>query len=684
MTENKNKIKSATNRDQVNYEINRVVVESYTSIRGSKFQIDKDKSIKEISKSVTIAQGNENKIKGKKNIDNNSQSLNELDQDVIINDSKNKDNGYNGNLTKSIENNNNLNNQKNLKTTEIELDNLFNSNNEEIENNEINKINVNISNNLEKNTPKAIPSFSICPQNNFNLSSHIKSFDLPLSINNSSLNYLSKNEQREKNSTKNNLIISSLNSIFIKGEQNSNGKKNLSMAKAENIVHKEITDFKISKKKIIEKVNIDLDNLTESLKAINKRWKESQKESKIRLSYISKNEILILDKKKYIDDLVKNVSINNTNPFNNNKKEYFLLIKQDNQNKSDRFIHEIISPSSYQELENSINDFINFKEVKIYTKEYNKRTSQNIIYISDKKKSKFGRNNEISKKNSEENGNVKDNGTLNEYFNPFFILNQKQIINLLTILEKKSSQCASSSSSSINNSSQKINVKSSKKENLYNENKNIKEINSNIYPIKVERFEFIHNNEIGIGGVNNLIMNNNIDVSNIALNQSDNNYVNQMKAESEYSVQKIKETEDFSQCTPISLLKDKYFVYAVSKWAKYSTVSQQSQLFIKFNFKSGHPKFDPLFLDMTNFTLWIEKIHTKKDSKQLLAHASSGNINYMIKNKSSSKINNNKNKVYKSGAAIFLNASNGHTDSNNPINKKKSKSKTKLDKKKNQ
>ena len=684
MTENKNKIKSATNRDQVNYEINRVVVESYTSIRGSKFQIDKDKSIKEISKSVTIGQGNENKIKGKKNIDNNSQSLNELDQDVIINDSKNKDNGYNGNLTKSIENNNNLNNQKNLKTTEIELDNLFNSNNEEIQNNEINKINVNISNNLEKNTPKAIPLFSICPQNNFNLSSHIKSFDLPLSINNSSLNYLSKNEQREKNSTKNNLIISSLNSIFIKGEQNSNGKKNLSMAKAENIVHKEITDFKISKKKIVEKVNIDLDNLTESLKAINKRWKESQKESKIRLSYISKNEILILDKKKYIDDLVKNVSINNTNPFNNNKKEYFLLIKQDNQNKSDRFIHEIISPSSYQELENSINDFINFKEVKIYTKEYNKRTSQNIIYISDKKKSKFGRNNEISKKNSEENGNVKDNGTLNEYFNPFFILNQKQIINLLTILEKKSSQCASSSSSSINNSSQKINVKSSKKENLYNENKNIKEINSNIYPIKVERFEFIHNNEIGIGGVNNLIMNNNIDVSNIALNQSDNNYVNQMKAESEYSVQKIKETEDFSQCTPISLLKDKYFVYAVSKWAKYSTVSQQSQLFIKFNFKSGHPKFDPLFLDMTNFTLWIEKIHTKKDSKQLLAHASSGNINYMIKNKSSSKINNNKNKVYKSGAAIFLNASNGHTDSNNPINKKKSKSKTKLDKKKNQ
>ena len=683
MTENKNKIKSATNRDQVNYEINRVVVESYTSIRGSKFQIDKDKSIKEISKSVTIGQGNENKIKGKKNIDNNSQSLNELDQDVIINDSKNKDNGYNGNLTKSIENNNNLNNQKNLKTTETELDNLFNSNNEEIQNNEINKINVNISNNLEKNTPKAIPSFSICPQNNFNLSSHIKSFDLPLSINNSSLNYLSKNEQREKNSTKNNLIISSLNSIFIKGEQNSNGKKNLSMAKAENIVHKEITDFKISKKKIVEKVNIDLDNLTESLKAINKRWKESQKESKIRLSYISKNEILILDKKKYIDDLVKNVSINNTNPFNNNKKEYFLLIKQDNQNKSDRFIHEIISPSSYQELENSINDFINFKEVKIYTKEYNKRTSQNIIYISDKKKSKFGRNNEISKKNSEENGNVKDNGTLNEYFNPFFILNQKQIINLLTILEKKSSQCASSSSS-INNSSQKINVKSSKKENLYNENKNIKEINSNIYPIKVERFEFIHNNEIGIGGVNNLIMNNNIDVSNIALNQSDNNYVNQMKAESEYSVQKIKETEDFSQCTPISLLKDKYFVYAVSKWAKYSTVSQQSQLFIKFNFKSGHPKFDPLFLDMTNFTLWIEKIHTKKDSKQLLAHASSGNINYMIKNKSSSKINNNKNKVYKSGAAIFLNASNRHTDSNNPINKKKSKSKTKLDKKKNQ
>ena len=45
---------------------------------------------------------------------------------------------------------------------------------------------------------------------------------------------------------------------------------------------------------------------------------------------------------------------------------------------------------------------------------------------------------------------------------------------------------------------------------------------------------------------------------------------------------KTKDKKDFGQCTPIALLQEKYFVYAVSKWAKYSDVIPQSKLFIKY------------------------------------------------------------------------------------------------------
>ena len=52
----------------------------------------------------------------------------------------------------------------------------------------------------------------------------------------------------------------------------------------------------------------------------------------------------------------------------------------------------------------------------------------------------------------------------------------------------------------------------------------------------------------------------------------------------EYSSRKTKESEDFSQVTPISLLQEKYSVYAVSKWAKYSIISPQSKLIVKYNY----------------------------------------------------------------------------------------------------
>lgn len=130
----------------------------------------------------------------------------------------------------------------------------------------------------------------------------------------------------------------------------------------------------------------------------------------------------------------------------------------------------------------------------------------------------------------------------------------------------------------------------------------------------MHKFEFIHTNSNdirkGIGG-NNLLTNinlnsnnnNNIDVSNIALNQSEYNYLKQSKPDSEYSFLKIKQTEYFSQTTQISLLQEKYFLYAVSKWAKFSIINPQIQLVIIYSHKSGHPLFDPILLDITNFML---------------------------------------------------------------------------------
>ena len=83
----------------------------------------------------------------------------------------------------------------------------------------------------------------------------------------------------------------------------------------------------------------------------------------------------------------------------------------------------------------------------------------------------------------------------------------------------------------------------------------IDDLNFNIFPIKVDKFDIIQTGQNKFGGGTNM-NNNNIDVSNIALNQSDINTMKQIKQgvnEDEYSSRKNKESEDFGQNTPISL-----------------------------------------------------------------------------------------------------------------------------------
>ena len=551
------------------------------------------------------------------------------------------------------------------------------------------------------------PSYSITNENTINLSYHVKSFNLPLSIdnNNNSFNYLTTIPKKENNETNNtisfrkNYVITSSN-IFLGARQNLK-EMNLNVIetkKYNNVIHKEIKDLKSHHKNNIEKVDINLTqsknvNILSSIEEINKRWREAEKEYKMRLNYIANNETIAVNKKKYINELVNKINITSNA---NNTQKYYILIKQDRKSKNNKYIHEVISPETNKDLETSINKFLsdNQENAEYNMDTLNKRTSQNnIIVNSGKKKSKFNnKSNEISMKNSEEinNDNSNSNNDIQqkEEFCPVYIFTQEQIENLLKNVEKKTNKKKDKVVYSINNNTSLNFEKTQKTEILKNsKQEKLTDLNFNLYPVKVDKFQFIptNTNNLGRGGVNNNLllnlnmnMKDNIDVSNIALNQSDDNYTKQ-KMESDYSLQKIKETEDFSQCTPISLLREKYFLYAISKWAKYSVVNPQTQIYIKYNYKSGHPKFDPILLDMTNFTLWIEKIHTKKDSKKSIVTSNSNNIYTNSKN---TKIGNIKSKSYKTGAAIFLNEANNLSEGNNQIKKKKSKSKPKLDKKK--
>ena len=573
----------------------------------------------------------------------------------------------------------------------------------------------NKDNNCDETVPT--PSYSISQVNNINLIFHIKKFDLPLSTTNSSFNYLTQIAKKENNESKANSLrknfVISRSTIFIGGNQNLKGM-NLHLIenkKYNNTIHKEITDLKINK--TTEKVEINLNeskkdnkdksiNPLDALEAIKKRWKEAEKEYKMRLSFISNNEIVLINKKKYMDDLVNKININ-SNVNNNNNQEYYILIKQNKKSKQNVYIHEIIVPSSKKELEDSVNKFLTSnhnnnndpKENFEYSMErVNKRTSQNIIIMNNnKKKSKFNnnKNNEILIKNNEENNSDSSNSHTDmkikkEEFCPIFILSKEQIDEIFQNVEIKYNKKIGKTKNNINVNSSSQAEKSQKNEILKNpKNEKLTDLNFNLHPVKVEKFEFIHSNNLNeIQNKNTLylnINNNNIDVSNIALNQSDYNYDKQ-KIESDYSSQKIKETQDFSQSTPISLLQEKYFVYAVSKWAKYSVVIPQSQIYIKYFYKSGHPKFDPILLDMTNFTLWIEKIRTKKESKKSIPNASSVLSYNSSKYKANSKIGNIRNKSYKTGDAIFCTETNNYSEGNNKFKKKKSKSKSKIDKNK--
>ena len=583
------------------------------------------------------------------------------------------------------------------------------SNENELNKKEENKENIekSINEDVQQKQINNSDTYSPCSELKMTLTSNIKSFKLPLNIDKSSLNFIKNTEGKLKK------VITPITntSIFIGGGQNLKAMRiHLSNNfKYNNTVHRETSNFKniknksvdktnvrLTENKSIETVNIDLfknekDELLAALKTINLRWKNNQNQYKNSFSYFSNNqEAIILDKKKYLNELISKINITSNN--NNNKKlnqENYILIKQDKYNKNNNFIYEIINPNTNEELEVYINNFI-YKNSNDNNNNKENLTNNSIETTSDqdylnngKRKSKFSNKKivHIKKTNSGKENNIQ---IPKEDFTPIIILSQNDIKELYEIIEKSRNikQKPINTNYSIDKNiffnylkEDKTNLLRGKKDK--NMQKNLDDINFNIFPVKVEKFEYINlvPNEIRT--------NYNIDVSNIALNQSD--YMKQMKGgENEFDLllNKNKEMEDFSQNTPISLLQEKYFIYAVSKWIKYSLPNPQSQLYVKYSYKSGHPMFDPINLVMTNFTLWIERIETKRNDNRKGVISINSSVNYNnnnLRNKMSSKGKNLSNKK-KGYSKIYLSQSNNSTIDKKEINMKRNNSKTKISK----
>ena len=516
-------------------------------------------------------------------------------------------------------------------------------------------------------------------------------------------NFVIKSERKLKTSKN----ISMYNtSIFIGGHQNLKSKRiHLSTnTRYNNTAHREITNFRNKKNKSVDRVNLHTEKTEESeqneqidiIKMMNVRWQNCLMESRNDLNYIKKEEKkeqkkeINFDMNKYKNDLMKKISLNYNFEDISNNQEYFVLLKLDKFNQNNIFIHEIIAPKSIQDFEKSLDKFIQRKSTQI-NKDNNSDSTSSID--ATKKKSKF-----VKHENKE---NINGNSQINEEeFSPIFILNQKDIKDLYFIIEPKQTNRTKSIKYIINNFSfnylptkEDIKLKSIKKEIIPKEEKEEKEEKKLILDkINIENFELISAKKPDKKLILNKINKENLElipcekqekiyeISNhisVNINQEyELEYINPPQTTEVTEINKEKKitTQDFTQYTPISLLQDKFSIYAVSKWIKYSIPSPQSELFIKNSYTSkNHGIFDVELL-MTNFTLWIERIETKRNNeiKGSLSISSSANSNF--KNNSLQKgksLTYNKNKNTK----VKINKSNNYEMGSNgsfikPINLK--------------
>ena len=494
---------------------------------------------------------------------------------------------------------------------------------------------------------------SICNESNFEIkSSYNKTF-------------FSSSEMKAKNKN-----ISMYNtSIFIGGRQNLKSKRIhlASSAQFNNHIHREIQNFRNKKPKSVDKINIYL-NKSENgeqkieqidiINMMNIRWQNNLQEIRSDLSYIKIQEKKepekksnLIDINKYIQELIDKININYDFTEINNKtdnQEYFVLLKSDNYNQKNNIIQEIVSPKSIEDLEKSVQNFMKRPCSKI--NKDNNTDSSSSIELNKKKKILNQKENidniSIINDNKE---NINNNVLPNENeFCPVFILSQKDIRNLYEIIEPQKTNRNKNINYTINNFSfnyepiiDKNAILPSENNNNILENEKAKNEENNekqekeeekiwlLEQINVEKFELISSNKNDKPENSNENENENFIAVNDGQNLQNNNQINPEETyqiKSEINIELISEkniqisdpkipTEDFSQNTPISLLQDKFSVYAVSKWIKFSVPHPQKELIIKSKEMSNSfiAYKESANLLITNFTLWIERIETKRN-----------------------------------------------------------------------
>ena len=527
----------------------------------------------------------------------------------------------NKNWNKSIKINNKIYNLKNIDN------NMSRGNLNENDNNKI------INN---KNFQQSVLS----QQENFYIISHNKKFDLSSLINDSTINFcLEKKEEISKNKKikepktvkSDNRNKNEIYSFYICIEGNYNLKsKNIQMTKSiknHNLVHLELTDLKSSQNINIEK---EKNNLINSLEIVSTRWKEAQQMIKTSLSYINQRTTMLSELEKYNEELISKIKFE-TNKLNDNNN-WYIVLKQDIKSEENQIIHKIINASSKKDFENAFNQFI-------FDDKENNSNLVNNINISEKKKSKFNTQNNLN-----QNSNNIKNLKL-EYYCPILILNYLQLKNFINEIEKNL----------------KVN-----KETKPNNNENIIE----------EKISF------NIKAVNK--MENKNKQKQIVKNLKSNNMI--IKENNDLEIDKIKKNKenkiktqkkDFGQSTPISLLKEKYFIYAVSKWSKYSSINSEIKIFIKkTGCKYKSEKFESDNLNLTSFYLTIGKVLSERPIKPPI-----NNSNHIKKNIFTNRINkiSNENNVIPKTKS-FISKVNKNDKEISTI-KKRTKSKSKLKKK---
>ena len=147
------------------------------------------------------------------------------------------------------------------------------------------------------------------------------------------------------------------------------------------------------------KLENEKNKLFYSLEIINKRWNESQKEYKIRLSFLNKTTKIINDLEKYKEELMSKINFE-TNKLNDNKNTYIFL-KQDIKRENDQIINQFIRDD---DIESNINN-------------KNNSNKDEILHNNMKKKSKFILQNSLNKNT---NNNMKSKS---EDYCPILIFN---------------------------------------------------------------------------------------------------------------------------------------------------------------------------------------------------------------------------------------------------------------------